>query len=185
MENEDQKPTNTTRTPTQQTLLEHPIRAAIYHQLQQTPGLTKNHLAQRLDIQPAHLTFHLNRLQNANLITLHPNETKNETLCFLTQHAHLANDDDTHLLYGRRRTRDIALYITENPGATAKQIANDLDLSISTIHYHLTKLRDNDLIQRTRIAQRDHLHPTQTLDDWTHTIGTHYERPWTNNHHPP
>lgn len=160
-------------------LLRNPHRRAIVRQLLETPGLNKNQLRQKLSLLPRTLHGHLGRLEEHGIIITRPSAQDQETLCFVAEDDHLADDEDTLILYGRYPTRHIALYIAENPGTTTRSIAKALDKKKTTIRYHLRTLRDeHDLIRDLRADHQVRYYPRQPLTEWYDALGDAYDVPW-------
>lgn len=154
-------------------LLEDDNRRALYDQAEKTPGLNITQLSQAIDIPRTTASYHLARLEANDLLTLYTNtERGNEKLCFLPHHAHLYNDEKTRPLFGAQRTRRIARYIAHNPGATIQEIARAFEVTYGAIKHHTDRLRELDLIHRTRTGGSYRHEPTHVLTIWEQDIGT-------------
>lgn len=165
-------------TPDQKALLEHPGRRGLIALLRRAPGLNKNSLAQALGEYPNTIEYHLQKLEEAGLVTIRKGEQGREKVCFLPGQEHLWEDDRTRILFGRRPVREIALYIAENAGATSRRIAQAVDLSPITVRHHLETLSNYDLIDRQRAGRSFHYQAQPSLNAWVEEVGQGYDRPW-------
>lgn len=159
-------------------LLQNSTRQAIWDQLQETPGLNKNQLCRKLDVLPNNLDFHIGRLEDHGLVVTRPSAQDQEVLCFLQEDVSLWRDEETRILFGRRQTRIIGLYVVENPGANTAEIADAVDRARVTVRHHLRTLIEQNLVERVRIGQKVLYYPTQSLVDWWDNLGDSYETPW-------
>lgn len=163
----------------QEALLRNEVRARIVRELGRTPGLNKNQLRERLDVHPNLVQFHVERLEEGGLVVTKPSAQGKEVLCFREEDTHLWEDESTRILFGRRRSRQVALYVSDNPGAPTSEIAAFLDLSPVTVRHHLRTLIEHDLVERVRLGRKVEYHPQPRLQDWDQALGDRYERPWT------
>lgn len=158
--------------------LSHERRQEIMDALSQTPGLNKNQISGRLGVDPNLVEFHLDRLETHDLVVQRPSAQGQETLCFRTEDAHLWEDEDTRILFGRRRTREIGLYLAEHHGASSDELAEAFDLTPVTIRYHLRTLGDHGLVEQLRFGRSVEYHAREKLEAWARDIGEPFERPW-------
>lgn len=143
-----------------------PIRKRIVEQVQDKPGINQNQLTQTLSVSSSTINDHLIFLnKTGHVITVIRSQTS-EKLCFTPENYHVWKAEPFRVLLGRATPRKVALYLTQNPGATTKQIALDLGISISTIQRHLRRLKDADLICGTRIARMVLYHARRSLVEW-------------------
>jgi len=162
----------------QRALLRNDLRKGIVEQLRKTPGLNKNQLRKKLDILPNLLEFHLKRLIENEVVVTKPSAQDQEVLCFLEDQEHLWDEEKTRILFGRRPTREIGLYIAAHPGASTSEIAEAVDLSDVTVRHHLRTLRDHGIIQGIRLGRRYEYHPSEELITWVNRVGSGYPTPW-------
>lgn len=163
----------------QSALLRNPNRKAIVEQLGKTPGLNKNQLRKKLGLLPNLLDFHLDRLEEHGLVVMKDSAQEKETLCFLRSDEELWSDEETRIMFGRRSTRDIGLFIAENPGAETEEIADAVGLSEVTVRHHLRTLKEHGMIQRVRLGRSFEYHPSDVLEVWNERVGECFARPWT------
>lgn len=164
--------------PHENPLLRHPIRQAIVEQLRRTPGLNKHQLQGKLDLLPNRLRFHLKRLREAGIVATRSGPQGNEVLCFLEEQEELWRDDDLQIMFGRRSTRDVGLYLAENPGASTVEFADALNLAPVTVRHHLRTLERHEMVRRLNVGRSVEYHPTQLLTTWHEKVGDRFPRPW-------
>lgn len=162
----------------QEALLEHPVREGIYEVLAERPGLNKNQIAEELDLYSHQLEFHLQRLEDHDLIVQLPGSKGHEVLLFRTEDRDLWKDESTRVLFGRAPIREVAMYVAETPGATVREIADATDRSPDAVRYHLRTLREHDLATSLRLARRTEYHPSEQLGEWVDGVGENFYRPW-------
>lgn len=159
-------PTTTLPPEVAEVFLENPTRRRLIELIQQCPGMNKNQIADTLQLNASTVTHHLERLnETGHIITIAPKMT-NQKFCFTPDNYHLWNHKDFRILLGRATPWKVALYLAQNPGATTKQIAQDLNRSVPTIQRHIRDLQSNRLIHSTRIDRDVHYHADQNLVEW-------------------
>lgn len=157
-------------------VLEQPTRRRIVEELEQRPGLNKRRLCDHLDLYMSQVDLHVERLEEAGIVVTRPGVRDREVLVFRSEDADLWENERTRVLYGRAATRQVGLYLAENPGAETQGIAEALDLSPPTIRHHLRILRTHDLVAHLQVGQSHEYHPSNELRDWARTVGRHFPR---------
>lgn len=157
----------------QTSLLDDDVRSSIYTMVGERPGSNKNQLAKGLNIYHNHLDYHVSRLETHDLVVERPGG-KGDVIVFRTEDAHLWEDPKTRILYGRSPTRDVALYISQNPGTSSQEIADAHDASVNMARYHLRRLKDHDLLEMLNVGRRSEYHPAPALDEWVEGPGAGY-----------
>lgn len=160
-----------------ESLLSQPVRKSIYDQIGRFPGINKSQVAKSLDLSYSHVDFHLERLKEHGLVVERPGETGPEILLFCEGDAHLWDDPQTRVLYGRSPKRNLALCITEEAGTTAVRLAKIVDRCPETVRHHLKTLTDYGLIQTVDLGHIIEYHPTERLLDWVETVGSTFPTP--------
>jgi predicted transcriptional regulator len=61
-------------------------------------------------------------------------------------------------------TLDIAKFILEQPGVTQKEVGQAFGLAPSSVHWHVTRLSEADLIAKTRDRHRVRYYPSTSWD---------------------
>lgn len=162
--------------------LAHPTRQAVVDVLREEPGLNRSQVYRRveeeLDETPGDLRYHLDYLVDEGLVVTYSERERKEVHCFLVVDASLWRDDRTHVLFGRAPSRNVALFLVDNPGATTEEIADALGLEPSTIRYHLQRLHKRGLIRKHKVGATWVYGPSEILEQWTHDVGGSFPRPW-------
>ncbi len=159
-------------------LFANETRERIRELLIRMPGMNKNQLARRLDIYPSLRDYHLKKLIRDGLVVTRSSARGREILCFWWEDADLWHDPRTRILYGRRASRLVALYIADHPGSTSSEIGAALDRSDATIRYHLDSLLGKCLVARERDGRQIRYRPSDRLTSWVEEIGEGFPRPW-------
>lgn len=157
---------------------DHPIRDRIIEILGRFPGLHKRGIRGPLGIGAGELEHHLAKLEKAGELVTRTGDGINQTVCFLAQDAHLWDDEDTRLLWGRHLTRPVAAYVTEHPGCTSLGVAEAVDRSLRAARHHLRKLQRSNLVIPSRSGNRVGYEPVKKLVMWMLEHGDTINRPW-------
>lgn len=152
-------------------LLQNPIRAQILELLDETPGMNKHQLATALDAHMTVVDFHVQRLVESRLLETRSGHNGRETLCFTTHNAGLWENPSTRVLFGRGAVRQVAMFVTDHPGADAQSTAEALSLSIYTVRRHLRTLEEFALVQRIRVERQVIYHAAPQLVSWVEGVG--------------
>lgn len=161
-----------------ESILDHVNRRAIYRLLTETPGMNRNQLQDAMGKSLGVVDFHLRKLLEAGAVVRKPSANDKERLLFTCENSHLWSNPNTRVLYGGEYTRNVALYIGENPGTSTKAISSTLGIEPVTVRYHLDKLKDAGLVGMIRVGNKVEYHPTQEMQAWLDEIGHVYDRPW-------
>lgn len=95
-----------------------------------------------------------------------------------TRDERLWERETTRVLYGQQGTRHVGIFVTDKPGTTSQRLAEVLDIAVSTVRHHLSKLRNHSLIERIRLGRGVEYFPTDTLEEWLEEVGYRYDVPW-------
>lgn len=108
------------------------------------PGCTPSEISQELKITRGCVRYHLKTLKAEEKLTLI--KERKFTRTFQNSNAFTNNEKTiiAHLKGGTRK--QILLNILENPGITNQEISEKLSLDKSTTHWHIKKLREDDII---------------------------------------
>lgn len=162
----------------QRALLQDATRRAIVEEVASTPGMNKSQVGAALETAPNATQFHLGRLEDSGLMTTRDGVRGNEVICFLPGDQELWQIEATRVLYGQEGTREVAIFVLENPGTNSGTLDEVLEVGVSTIRHHLNKLRDRGLVDRLRLGRSVEYYPTGTLEDWHEDVGYRYSVPW-------
>lgn len=159
-------------------LLHNETRRRIYDLITELPGLNKNLVAKGSGISLSLADFHITRMEEPGILVTKPAAKEGETLCFRAEDVHLWEDPQTRILYGRSPTRNVALYLAENPGTSTEEICEAVEVSDTTVRYHLRSLRHRCLACLQRLDRRVVYHPQDALLDWVEEVGNRFPKPW-------
>lgn len=149
---------------------DHPRRRLIYETVQEAPGLNWNQLQRKTGLSVGALMFHLDRLEDGGVVLRRPSTSDNEVLFFTPDNEELWRDPRTRILFGNPATRRIARTLSELADASVKEIARELDLTPAAVRYHMSKLRDKELVQQEREGRQVNYRPVGALDEWFRTM---------------
>lgn len=155
-----------------------PNRCELIRQLWKTPGLNVNQLRERLGVYRHTVEFHLEKLKERGLVVTYQRGKGAEILCFLARDSHLWEHEPTRILFGRASNRKIALYVSENPRARCREIAEAVGLQKVTVSHHLRALNAHGLVGYERTGNAVQYFPMPTLEAWVEDVGPCYRRPW-------
>lgn len=156
----------------------HETRCKIVEAIKETPGMNKNQLRKELGIGMKILDHHLRELTHAELVLRRASAQGKEHLYFHPDDEELWENPRTRIMFGRCATRNVGLYISENPGATTKEIAEALGIAPVTVRHHLRTLRDHQIITSAKVGRSYEYHPLRELREWVDEHGDVYKRPW-------
>ncbi len=162
----------------QESLLTHPTRQSILETVQAKPGINRNQIGVELDLVVKLLNYHVTKLEDAEVIVRMPSAQGKEALYFAPEDVDLWENPRTRILFGRKPTRYVAMFIADHPGTSSAAIAEALDLTPVTIRHHIRTLKEHNIIVSAKIGYAAEYHPLTELMDWVEDLGDRYERPW-------
>lgn len=151
--------------------LDHPRRERIYKILHEKPGLNWNQLQRESDLSVGALLFHLDKLEEDEIVLRKPSTNDKEVLFFTDENVDLWRDPSTRVLFGNEATRRVADVIIQNPGCSTQDIADKVEVHPVTVRYHVDKLDDHKLIMREKEGRGFEYFPTDRLSDWMGQYG--------------
>jgi predicted transcriptional regulator len=120
--------------------LAHETRETIYRTVRDEPGIYVARLARVTDTPVSTVRYHTRVLVDAGLLERLPDRSRNRLV---------PADIDTEAVVTVDGTRrDLLRTLREHGPATGSDIATRLDLSKSTVSYHLERLASEDLVER-------------------------------------
>jgi predicted transcriptional regulator len=131
-------------------------RMRVFQQVQQHPGLHQRDIARRLDMRPGHAEYHLRQLEKTGL--LRTEKSGGYKRYYLTveplngpQDDHVPPADRAWLAVLREaRPLELVAQLLQESPLTIGEVANRMDLAVSTTSYHVTKLEKAGILQRHR-----------------------------------
>lgn len=151
--------------------LDHPRRKLIYELIQRQPGLNWNQIQAKTGLSVGALLFHVEKLEEADVVIRRPSTSENEVLFFTEDNVSLWRDPSTRVLFGNESTRKVARAIAETPGITTQEIAEQVGIHDVTVRYHLDKLDDHKLLIDEKDGRRKRYRPTDRLSGWMDEFG--------------
>ncbi len=124
-------------------ILDRPTRRKVYLQIRSQPGICYRQLLRAVPMANGTLEFHLAQLERSGLV-----------LAFVVgRRTHLYPNDSrglaSELPLGEQRQR-ILEHLRQNPGASTNDLRRAIDISQSTVSYHLVAMRSLGLVTAQR-----------------------------------
>lgn len=145
-------------------VLENETRKAIYDEVCREPGLGVKELAETADVSYSTASYHLERLEEADMVV---SSKRGKKLCYF-QNGGTYTEDERELLKVLRNEEAMRVFmdIHEHPGTYRTRIADRLDVSTTTVNWHLDGLVEAGLVDENRDGRTAHLYVDQErLDD--------------------
>jgi len=138
-------------------VFENENRLKILKQILNNPGVHHNELLRNCDLQKGQLQWHLDVLLKYKIIK---KEKFGQYTIYLPVTSSLEKHDylETPIIKSKS-TSEILTIVKENPGINSAEIARILNLSRSTIKYHIDKLAKEKLVTTIRRGRKMELHP--------------------------
>jgi len=131
-------------------IFENKNRVKILTQILNNPGIHHNELLRSCDLQTGQLQWHLDTLLKHKII-------KKEKYGQYTIYFPISSSKDEifkNQIAKSKTTSSILKIIKENPGTNSSEIARTLNLSRSTIKYHIDKLSEDNLIKLVKNGRK-------------------------------
>jgi predicted transcriptional regulator len=134
-------------------VLEHEGRDRVYQLVQAEPGVSTNRLAAVVDFGWSTLTYHLRVLERTEkIVSVRDGRHKR---FFDRESGRFANGRKTLVsVLKNSATLDIARYILEQPGVTQKDVGTRFGLAPSSVHWHVNRLSEAELVEKQRDRHR-------------------------------
>lgn len=139
-------------------VLDHPVRARVYEEVQARPGASLEELTGELEVSRSAVEHHLRKLEAAHLVRV---ERARRRLHVFEAGCFDASEREACILL-RRGTACRALEaLTEAPRGV-RELARTLDVAPSTASYHVDDLQAAGLVEARREGPLKRLEPTAT-----------------------
>lgn len=133
-------------------VLENDTRRRAYEIIREHPGMNFARVAERLEASTGTVQYHLQVLEDAHLIV---SERYGKYRRYFPHGTAYPKRRRERLAVLSTASADaVACYLLDNRGATQQEIADALDVSTSTVHHHLSRLEEVDLVQATPCGNR-------------------------------
>ena len=140
---------------TKETVLNNYHRARIYTTIEQYPGIHFNELTKKLALSNGQTHWHLTCLRNFDMIKTV--KEKNFKTFYPNYGMLIETIDSSELVTLKNKTRNsIFQEISNNPSLTQNQLQETLQISQSTIAYHLIILEKENLITVQRKGRKSY-----------------------------
>ncbi|HVL87455.1 MAG TPA: winged helix-turn-helix transcriptional regulator [Candidatus Thermoplasmatota archaeon] len=126
-------------------ILYHPLRRRIYNAVVSSPGIHLGALAADLDVPYQTVEYHATRLEEAHILA--SRVFGNKRCFFLNGGRFTALEQHVNALLQRQQPRRILETLAATERLTQRDIAQNLGVHDSTIHWHLKHMRSLDLIK--------------------------------------
>lgn len=130
-------------------VLDHGGRERVYAYVKQDPGVSTHELSQRVQFGWSTLSYHLRVLEKTGkVVSVRDGRYKR----FFDRESGLYANGRKLALAALRNatTRRVAQAIRIGPGTTQKQLSSDFGLTPSSIHWHVQRLQEAQLLERRR-----------------------------------
>jgi len=128
--------------------LELETRRRIYEQVKKSPGIHFRELERRLKLVVGSLQYHLHYLEKKNLIRAQ--NDGDYVRYFVNDRSLKENERKILSLLRRSGCRHILIQLLDNPGLNNKELCQAVGLSSTTISWHLNKLIEAGIIEKTK-----------------------------------
>ena len=128
--------------------LELKAREKIYRIIEESPGLHFREIQRRAEIAVGSLQYHLDYLQKKHLVRI---EKQGKFVRYYSIRGKQLGEDEKIMSLLRQNTiRRIVLFLLQNKQANNLSISNAVNLSASTVSWHLEKMLEEGLIEREK-----------------------------------
>lgn len=141
--------------------LQNPVRARLYEVVAWQPGITIQDAAQEVGIARTTAAYHLRILGREGLLLERPSR---KTVHYYRNDGRLTEEQQMRLqALASRRTRHVAVALSERPGIQRSELAHHLGISIATVNWHLRPLAERGLLREEVRGRRRLLFGTDAL----------------------
>jgi len=132
-------------------LLELPIRKRIFLFVQRNPGVHFREMLRAMDLPIGQLEFHLNEMVKRELLT--KEQTAGNSRFYVRDR--FGKEEKQAMGFLRKEvSRDIILFLLENPGATPTKILQTFSFTGPNLSYHLKRMERAGML-RTELKGRE------------------------------
>lgn len=134
-----------------QEVLEHPGRQEVYERVKAFPGVSFVQLAQQVSFGASTLTYHLRVLEKNQYIA---SVRDGRYIRFFDRTAGTYSGDRKNAVSALRNTTSAAMarHIRDHPGVAQCELAQQFEVTASTVTWHINRLTSAGLVQRQRDA---------------------------------
>lgn len=150
----------------QRDFLEDDKRRRTVELLAERPGQNISQIANDLGVELNTARHHLKQLETVDLVETRDSPREGEVICFLPHQRHLWETPATRILFGGSRVQEAAVLIVEQPGITADELGDAMELTSGGIHHHIDTLLEHGLVERFQIGRAYRYYPRSELTAW-------------------
>jgi parallel beta-helix repeat protein len=133
-------------------VLDNETRNIIQKYISANPGTHYNSIKRELEIPNGALAYHLKTLEREGFV-----KSKRQGMYKILFPIDIKDTSKSpHLSESQKLIYDL---IQKNPGLSQKDIAEKIDLTLSTVNYHVNTLVKNDIIQLERVGNKTKCYP--------------------------
>lgn len=130
------------------TVLGHPKREALYALILQDPGVSLQSLCDATGLSRTAVTHHLRLLEMQHLIV---SKRLGRSRHYYENGGRFGRDQkEAYAVLHNDRTRDVARFVRDHPGAIQKALCDGLGIQPSIAHWHLRRLLQARLVEAVR-----------------------------------
>lgn len=129
-------------------ILQNPVRARLYSEIETNPGIWYRELIRRLGISNGQVSFHLHRLETSGLVRSAKVRGRRRLM---------TNDSGEKVepMVMSFRQRSILDFLSKNGGASQRGLSEELNMGRSTVSYNLRVLNSLGLVEVVRQGRRN------------------------------
>lgn len=130
------------------TVLGHPKREALYALILQDPGVSLQSLCDATGLSRTAVTHHLRLMELQHLIV---SKRMGRSRHYYENGGRFGRDQkDAYAVLQNDRSKAVADFVKQNPGAIQKAVCEALAIQASVAHWHLKRLQEAQLVEAVR-----------------------------------
>jgi predicted ArsR family transcriptional regulator len=130
------------------TVLGHPKREALYALILQDPGVSLQSLCDSTGLSRTAVTHHLRLMELQHLIV---SKRMGRSRHYYENGGRFGRDQkDAYAVLQNDRSKAVADFVKQNPGAIQKAVCASLGIQASVAHWHLKRLQEAQLVEAVR-----------------------------------
>lgn len=130
------------------TVLGHPKREALYALILQDPGVSLQSLCDSTGLSRTAVTHHLRLMELQHLIV---SKRMGRSRHYYENGGRFGRDQkDAYAVLQNDRSKEVAQFVRQNPGAIQKAICAAVGVQASVAHWHLRRLQEAQIVEAVR-----------------------------------
>lgn len=143
------------------TVLGHPKREHLYALILQEPGVSLQNLCVHTGLSRTAVTHHLRLLELQHLVV---SRRLGRSRHYYENGGRFRHDQkEAYAVLQNNRSREVARYVQDHPGAIQKTVCEALGVQASIAHWHLRRLQDVQLVEAVRQGRTVSYFPSPAL----------------------